>query len=250
VRRIGRHIRVIARLISAADGYHLWSERYDRELDDVFAVQDEIASAIGRALQAELAVKPRGIRAYVPSVPAWEALAKGRHLLFKSTPDSVEHAKTYFERAIALDPKYAEPHARLGQLYVFLALSGVRSPNEMMPQVSAEARKALSLFPSDPQAHDLLGIVAATYDYDWKQAQYHFQRAIAADSVQPEAHALYAIYELVPRGCFQAAIEEMEKVLEQDPVSVLFRSYLAFVLDAAGMHEEVLTEAHKALEID
>ena len=116
VRRSGSRIRVAAQLINAADGYHLWSERYDRELTDVFAVQDEIASAIGGALQATLTGAPETARRYTPKLPAYEAYLKGRYQLLKHTPDGLARSQDYFKQAISLDPQYAR------------SASGTRSP--------------------------------------------------------------------------------------------------------------------------
>ena len=104
MRRAGDRIRVTAQLISAADGTHMWSERYDRSMADVFAIQDEIAQAIVKALQMKMAAKAAPRRAHTPPLPAYEALLRGRHLLFKFTPDAWSRAKDWLDRAIALDP--------------------------------------------------------------------------------------------------------------------------------------------------
>ena len=246
-RRAGNRIRVTAQLINALDGFHLWSERYDRELADVFAVQDEIAAAIAGALQVTLAGKPV---AHQPNLPAYDAFLRGRHHYFKNTPDAVTRASEYFEQAIALDPEYAEPHVGLGLHYFFLVAYGMRPAREVMPLVRAEAKTALDLFPSEPGAHALLGVVATTYDYDWKEAEEQFRRAMATNPVPPEVHVRHALYNLVPRGRFKDAIAEMEQGLERDPLSILLRSYLSFILSAAGMYDRAIAEVRKALEID
>jgi TolB-like protein len=250
VRRAGSRIRVTAQIVNAADGYRLWSERYDRELSDVFAVQDEIAAAIAVALQVKLVGNLASARRHQPNLPAYEAFLKGRHHYFKNTPDAVIKARDYFEEAIALDPEYAEPHAGLGLHYFFLEVYGGRPAREIMPLVRVEAKKALDLYPCEPGAHALLGVVAATYDYDWKDAKDHFGRAMAAEPVPSEVRVRYALYDLLPRRHFQEAIAEIEKGLEQDPLSVFFRSYLSYILNAAGMYNRAIAEARNALEID
>ena len=111
VRRAGNRIRVTAQLIAAADGRHLWSERYDRELADVFAIQDEIAQAIAAALQMKLTAMPAGQKRYTPTLPAYEAFLRGRHHLFKFTPESWTRGTACLAQAIALDPEWAQPHA-------------------------------------------------------------------------------------------------------------------------------------------
>jgi serine/threonine-protein kinase len=126
VRRAGTRIRVTAQLINAEDGYHLWSERYDRELTDVFAIQDDIAQAIAGALQVTLTAKPAQTR-HTPVLAAYEAVLKGRHQMLKHSPASHARANDCFEQAMDLDPTYAEPHASLGTNYFLSGMSGLRS---------------------------------------------------------------------------------------------------------------------------
>ena len=127
VRRSGNRIRVTAQLINAQDGYHLWSQRYDREMADIFEVQDEIAAAIAGALQVRLSPKPAGER-YRPCLPAYEACLRGRHHQFKLTPGSWEKAKECCEQAIALDPKFALAYAELAGLFNQATFSGEPLP--------------------------------------------------------------------------------------------------------------------------
>jgi serine/threonine-protein kinase len=250
VRRAGTRIRVTAQLINATDGYHLWSERYDRELTDVFAVQDDIAAAIAAALKLKLADARTEARRHQPSLPAYEAVLKGRHQIFKSSPDAFARAKEYFEQAIALDPQYAEPHAELGYHYVLVGTQGLRPAREVMPAARHEAGKALELDPSEPRAHTALCGVAACYDYDWQQAEERFRLTLAADPVPPEARARVTLFHLLPHGRFAEAERQFQMILEQDPLNILFRSVYAWILAFAGQADRALTEVCKALEID
>jgi TolB-like protein/Tfp pilus assembly protein PilF len=250
VRRSGNRIRVTAQLINAADGYHLWSQRFDREMADVFAMQDEIAAAIAGALQLKLAPRPNAIQRHTPKFQAYEAFLKGRHHLLQTTPDAQSRAHSYFAEAIALDPKYPEPHAELGQLYLLLGVYGLRQSREMMPLARVEANKALDLFPDEPRAQAVLGAVAGFYDYDWKEADERFRRAMAADPIPSEVRARYATFYLLPVGRLSEAIEQMEKVLEQDPLNALWRSVLSMSSCMAEMHERAIEEARQALEIN
>ena len=163
VRRAGSRIRVMAQLINAADGYHLWSERYDAEMADVFAVQDEIASAIAGALKLKLSAELAENRRHIPTLPAFEALLKGRHYQFDGTPEGLERSKEYFENAIALDPEYALAHAALATYYWALAFNGLRPAREVMDLARVAAMKALELDPSLPEAQAALGVGAAAY---------------------------------------------------------------------------------------
>ena len=117
VRKAGNRVRVTAQLIAAADGRHLWSERYDRELADVFAVQDDIAAAIARVLHATLVPSAPTTRSHTPPLEAYKAVLKARYLLSRMTPDTLATAKGFYEEAIRLDPAYALPYAGLGWLH-------------------------------------------------------------------------------------------------------------------------------------
>jgi len=249
VRRAGDRIRVTAQLIAAADGSHLWSQRYDREMADVFAIQDEIAQAITAALKLKLAAKSADVRRHKPSLPAYEAFLKGKHYLFLGTPESLGRAREYLEQAIALDPEFAEPHAELGTHYLVFGIWGARPAGEMMQLARTEALKALALSPGEPRAHGLLGSVAALYDYNWREADEQFRIALAADNVPPEVRLRNCLTRLAS-GRTQNIIEEMERVLEQDPLNVLSRSLFAMSLNGVGMYERATVEAQKALEID
>jgi eukaryotic-like serine/threonine-protein kinase len=250
VRKAGNRLRVTAQLISAADGSHLWSERYDREMTDVFAMQDEIAAAIAGALRLKLSPQPVTRMRHTPSAPAHEAYLKGAYYLSKNTPDALARAKEYFEQAIALDPEYPAPHAALGIIYIFHWMLGLLPAHEAMPRIRATEQKALDLDPSLPEAHSTLGIVAAAFDYDWKEAERRFRLAMAAVPVSDVVRWHYAWFHLLPLGCVREAVEQMERALEQDPLNVAYRSQLAFVLFVAGMTERGIVEARKALEID
>ncbi len=249
VRRAGARIRVTAQLINAEDGYHLWSERYDRELTDVFAIQDDIAQAIASALQVTLTAKPAQTR-HTPVLAAYEAVLKGRHQMLKHSPVSHARANDCFEQAMVLDPAYAEPHASLGTNYFLSGMSGLRSARETMPLVRAEAKEALSLDPSDPGPHFLLASVAAAYEYDWKQAAEHFALAMAGASVSAEAHWAYASLYFQPLGRFKESIAHMEGAVERDPLNAFWRGVLASHLTHAGLHDQAIQQANEALEID
>jgi serine/threonine-protein kinase len=250
VRRAGSRIRVSAQLINAADGYHLWSERYDAEIADVFAVQDEIASSIAGALKLKLSADLAQIRRHIPTLPAFEALLKGRHYEFDGTPEGLERSKEYFESAIALDPEYALAHAALASYFWSLAFNGLRPSHEVMGSAREEALKALDLDPSLPEALAALGVGAAAYDYDWKESERWFKRAMSGDSVPASVRWCYAFYHLMPYGRVREAVKELERALEEDPLNLGMRSALINGLHAAGLDDRAIAEAGKVLTID
>ncbi len=252
VRRSGNRIRVTAQLINAENGYHLWSERYDREMADVFAIQDEIAQAIAGTLRVKLTRHPSQSPEYRPNVPAYEAYLRGRHHLTKLTAESWVRAKQSFEEAIARDPKYARPHAGLGWGYLVAGTNGVLLLREVVQLARMEAQKALELNPSAPGPHFLLGALAS-YDFSWKEAAEHFRLATAATSVSavpPNTRWAYAAFYLAPFGRFRESVTELQQAVEQDPLNASWRAMLSSYLDEVGLYDRALEEALKAREID
>jgi eukaryotic-like serine/threonine-protein kinase len=250
VRRSGSRIRVSAQLINAEDGYHLWSERYDREMADVFAIQDEIAQAIAAALEVKLSVKPTVVPGYTPSIPAYEAFLKARYHGAKYTPDSLVLHRKYLEQAIALDPKFALARNSLAGHFFLLASITLQPAKDVMPLARAEAQTALNIDPSLPEAQAMLGMIAAFYDYNWKEADRYFRQAMARDPIPPFIRAAYGFWYLQAVGRHQDAADECERALEKDPLNVIGHTNLGVCLLWAGRDPEASTEFYKALEID
>jgi serine/threonine-protein kinase len=249
VRRAGDRIRVTAQLIAGEDGMHLWSERYDRALADVFAIQDEIAQAITAALKVTLVKRPSA-RRYTPSLPAYDALLRSRHYLSRFTPEAWRLAKACLDEAIARDPGYAEPHAELGIAHFLASANGFRAVQETLPLVRAEAERALALNPSDLGPRYLLGAVAAAYDYNWTEAAEHFSAAMSVPHVSANARWTYASYFLQPFGRFEESTAQMQLAVDQDPLHQSWRAIMASHLINAGLHERALVEAEKARDLD
>ena len=249
VRRAGSRVRVTAQLIAGADGSHLWSERYEREMTDVFAIQDEIAQAIAGALHVQLSPRPGPVR-HSPKLPAYDALLKGRHHMLGVTAESLARAKECFEYAMALDPDYSDPHANLGLSYFLASMIGARSLKETMPLLRTEGKEALRLDPFESGPHLLLGAVAAAYDYDWTRAAEHFSVSTSGRSVPAEAHWAYASLYFQPFGRFSEAVFQMERAVEHDPLNGFWRGILASHLTHAGLYDRAIAEANEALKFD
>ncbi len=249
VRKAGNRIRVTAQLITAADGSHLWSQRYDRDLTDVFAIQDEIAAAIVDALQVKLSVEPAARRRHEPNLAAHEAYLKARYHWGKLRPESLELCKEYFEEAIALDPEFALAHCGYADYFLFMA-SSLLPAHEVMPLMREEARRALALDPLLPEAHALLGIVAGVYDYDWKEAERLFRLAMAHDPVPPRVRQWYGVMFLLPMGRTEEAVEQAEQGLKGDPLNIAARIGLVASLFSLGRLSDAQAEFYKALEFE
>ncbi|MBZ5575762.1 MAG: protein kinase [Acidobacteriia bacterium] len=245
VRRAGSRIRVTAQLIAALDGSHLWSERYDRELADVFAIQDEIAQAIAGILRVKLSAEPAGRRRHTPSLPAYEALLKARHDSLNYAPEASARSRMHYEEAIALDPEFALAHAELGIQFLTQAIPSIAPAREVMPLARAAALRALELDPSLPEAHALLGAVAGLFEYDWKEAERRFLLALAHEPVAPSVRFLYAGSYLQPLGKAHEAAAENERGLQDDPFSFGGRIQLAGSLLLTGRFADAERETRK-----
>jgi eukaryotic-like serine/threonine-protein kinase len=250
VRRAGNRIRVTAQLIHAADGTHLWSERYDRELADVFAVQDEISAAIAEALHTKLSPQPAAKPRYTPKLPAYEALLKAMHFHWKVTAESIGQAKVFYEQAIALDPRYALAHALYADYTFGRAVFGITPAHETMPAARAMAQKALELDSSLPDAHAILCAVATEYDYDWKEAARRFTLATASHALSPWALAYLASYYLLALGRRTEAVEQDERAVQGDPLHPGIRLGMARCLAAVGRYAEAEAHLRQLLDLD
>ncbi len=249
VRRSGDRIRVTAQLIDAADGSHLWSERYDRTLTDVFAVQDEIAQAIASELDVQLSPASRS-EIYKPSLPAYEALLKARFYVGSFNPQVLPRAEECLKQAIALDAKFALAHCEYGQFLVVLTILGIRTPREAMTLARIHAEKALELDPSLPEGHAILGAVAGVYEYDWKEAERRFRIAMARDPVPALVLWSYAYHYLRATGRMDEAVEKFDFILQSDPLNMLSLMNRAICLGDAGHLEEALHALEELLEMN
>ncbi len=250
VRRAANRIRVTVQLINAADGCQLWSERYDRELADVFAIQDEIAEAIGAALKTRLTAAPPAHARYTPNLPAYDAFLKGHYWLASMTPESLARSQEYFEKAIALDRGYAMAHVGAATSLLLRATYEMQPAHDALPQARVAATRALELDPLLPEARVVLGVISVVYDYDWSEADRQFRHALAREPISPYVRATYGAYYLLALGRFDEAAEETAAALGQDPLNLLWRHHLAWALVWSGRDGSAFAEADRMLQID
>ena len=250
VRRSGNRIRVTAQLITAADGSHLWSERYDREMEDVFAVQDEIGAAIVSALQVKLSPKASVRPRYTPTLPAYEALLKARYFHWKVTAESMERAKEFYELAISLDPQYAFAQALYADYLFGRTTVGMSPMSEVAPISRAMAQRALELDPSVAEARAILGTLAATYDYNWKEAERQIKLAIESDAASPHCHFQYALFYFLAIGRRNDAVEWAQVAVHGDPLHLVIRNFAGIALAAAGRDAEAEEHFRQVIHLD
>ncbi len=250
VRRAGDRVRVTAQLIAASDGSHIWSQRYDRLLEDVFAIQDELAVAIATALRRKLAADVARPQRYTPSLPAYELFLKAMHQYAKYSRESAFRCKDYLEQALALDPHFAPVHAMLGECFMEFTVYSAMPAREAVPRARSAAQYALDLDPLLPEAHEVLARAAALYDYDWQESEREFHLAMAREPISPRVRWNYAHTCLLSTGRLKECAQELERALEDDPINVLSRFSLALCLHAAGKLAEAEEQFRQALELD
>ena len=247
VRKAGSRIRVTAQLITANDGSHLWSQRFDRDMDDVFVVQDEIALAIAEALQVKLSLRATK---HKPSLPAYEAYLRYRYYQWGFTPESLQRARECLDQALALDPQFALPYVGLADIHIASAAVGGMASSEAMPRARTLAQRALELDPDLPEAHAMLGIVAGHYEMDWNEAGRRFHLAMVREPISCHLRQWYSSFFLLSTGHAAEARGQMARVLEEDPLSQMWHCMLCNLLSGLGLYDEALTTVQKAVELD
>jgi serine/threonine-protein kinase len=255
VRASGNRLRVISRLINAADGSHLWSERFDRNLDDVFAVQDEIAKAAVSALGVRVKPGQPGFATLLrtPStrdLEAYTSYLKGRHYWNQRTEAALQKSVVCFQAAIEKDSSYADAYAGLAEAYATLALYGVLSPHEVIPRAKTAAQRAIDIAGTMSGPFATLGCLAAVYDWAWPEAERHYLRAIELNPEHPTAHHWYAINYLVPLKRFDEADAELRRAVGADPLSMPIRVSLGLRSYFAHRYAQACDELRDSFELE
>ncbi|HUG73354.1 MAG TPA: tetratricopeptide repeat protein, partial [Steroidobacteraceae bacterium] len=250
VRRSGSRIRVTAQLINASDGSHLWSERYDRELADLFAVQDEISAAIFAALKVKLSPQVAARPRHTPALPAYEALLKARHFHWKVTAESMNQARLFYEQAIALDPQFALAHVLYADYLFGRTTIGLSPLREVEPAIRAVAQRALELDPSLADAHGPLCILASSFDYNWHEAGRQFALAMSGGRGSPLVRMGCAWNYMLASGRRQEAAAQLKLALQGDPLHLTTRAILGMALGAVGLYAEAEDLLQQSRDLD
>jgi serine/threonine protein kinase/Tfp pilus assembly protein PilF len=252
VRKALNRVRITAQLISVEDGYHLWSERFDRDLADVFAIQDEISLAIVDKLKVKLLgdEKEKLLKRYTQNLEAYELYLKGRYHWNRRTPEALKKAMVHFEQVITKDPEYALAYAGLADCYSMLVQVWVLPPKEAFPKAKALASKALEIDETLAEAHTSLALALSWFDWDWTEAEREFKRAIELNPNYATAHQWFALVLLGCLGRISEAIEEINKALELDPLSLIINTAAGNLYFYAGCYDKAVVQAEKILDMD
>jgi serine/threonine protein kinase/Flp pilus assembly protein TadD len=249
VRKAGNRIRITAQLITAADGSHIWSERYDRDLTDVFAIQDEISQAISNKLRVRLVRDRSIVKQYTGNVEAYNLYLKGRHHLFRLSPEHIRKSKEYFDQAIAVDPTYAQPWHGLAVIDYLMGSFAFMLPKAAYEQSRKSILKALELDDTLPEAHGHLAALLAS-EFDWEGAEREFRKALELGPENSDVWFQYTYFFLSPMRRTDEAIAAMKRASELDPLSSLFQSRLGLQFLFIRQYEQALKHIQNALELD
>ncbi len=284
IRKVGDRIRLTAQLVNAADGYQLWSDSYERRLENVFALQEELARAIVKALPLQAAglLPSVAVRPPTGAVDAYTLYLRGRYFAAKRTAEGFRVAIEYFEQAIERDPGYALAYAGLAQCHALLGFEefGDVPARDAMPRAKAAALRALDLAPELADAYCSRAWIAMMFDWDWEAAEAGFRRAIELDPAYSLAHMWYAIFlsimgrhaeaigrilhaeaidpvnlslHLTVGRCyywarrFAEALDRVRATLEMEPGHLLAHSWVVRILSAMGSHVEALEVVEAAI---
>ena len=246
----GDRLRITAQLIDVADGYHIWSESYDRELDDLFEVQDEIAVSIVNALRIELGVEEQEQleRHHTENRQAFELYQRGRFFWNQRTEGGLNTAIEYFLQAIELDPEYTMAYVGLAESYILLTGFGFSRPEETLPRAEEYVERALQLDPSMGEVYSIRANIRVIRNYDWEGAESDFRKAIELNPDYPTAHHWYSLT-LLSLERFDEAIAEMEVAFELDPLSMPINTDLAVIYYHTGQFDAAIEQLRNTLEL-
>lgn len=252
VRIAGTSLRVRAQLIDTETGVYLWSEAFDRAMQDVFAIQEEIACAIVRTLRVQLSVSPDGthLTRSRSTINSYDYYLRGRYHWHKRTPEDLTRSVQLFESAVAADSKSALAQAGLADAYALLVDYGLMSPAQGMPLAKAAASRGMELDPELAEAYTSLAMVRCVYDREWKDAERLYLRAIALNPGYATAHHWYGVDFCAMLGRFDEAAAALEIATQLDPLSGIIREGKAYLRMLQRDYDGAIRWSQELVEFD
>lgn len=252
VRKDGEHLRITVQLINLADNCYLWSESYDRRLEDVFAVQEEIASAIVDVLCVRLARESYALPSgrHPASLKAYDRYLRGRHYWNKRTEEGLRKGIDSFQQAVAENAEYALAYCGLADSYTLLENYGAALPSVVREKAKAAAMRAVKINSSLAEAHTSLGHVMATYDHDWEGGEREYKIALSLNHAYATAHHWYAVTVLAPLSRLEEAMSEILLAQELDPISLSINRDVGVILYYRREYDVVVEQCRKTLALD
>ena len=252
VRKAGTKLRITAELINVADGFHLWSETYDREMADIFAIQSDVAQRVATALKGQLLAGERQqlTRKPTENLEAYGLYLKGRYYVTKDTEEAFRKGIESYEKAIELDPDYALAYAGLADAYGALGgVFGFVSPTDTFPKSRAAALRAIELDETLAEAHVALANLKLSYEWNWEEAEREFKRALELNANSARAYSGYGSY-LQARGRFNEAIAARRQAQKLEPLSPDLTANVGYPYYYAHQYDQAIACYREALEMD
>jgi len=251
VRKAGTRLRIISQLVAVKDGYHLWSERYDRELTDVFAIQDDIARSIVQALKFRLVDQTTGqlFSRRAENLEAYHLYLRGQYFWNQRQKGGLRKALECFNQAIALEPTYGPAYAGLANGFITLGAYTYLAPQDAFPKAKAAAQRALEIDETLAEAHTALGTITMLYDRNWSTAEKEHRRSLDLDPNYPTGHSWYSVC-LMAAGRPEDSVAEQKKALELDPLSLMINALLGHMLYFARRYQEAAEQLLKTIDLD
>ena len=252
VRRSGKKIRITAQLVNTADGYHIWSDVYDSDLEDIFQVQDEISLKIVTGLKENFSAsnkKEHIIKPPTENIDAYNLYLKGRYHWNRSNPEDIRKAIKIFEEIIDLDPDFALPYCVLSYCYSYLGSTGLMPPSQAFPKAKDYTLKAIELDPNHAESHLSLATIKFFHNWDFDGAEASLNKAVSLSlnsSLINQVHGWF----LIAKGDFINAIEKMQQALKLDPLSLPLMSNLGDAYSFARKFDEALAQYDRIIEMD
>ncbi|UCC80169.1 MAG: protein kinase [Candidatus Zixiibacteriota bacterium] len=251
VRKAGERMRITAQLINVSDGYHLWSERYDCNFDDVFAIQDQISLSIVDNLKVKLlgGEKARLVKRYVVEPEAYKEFLTGIHFLRKVSEQNLYRSIDCFNKALEKYPNYSQAYAGISSAYIYLGFTDYAPPMEVFPKAKTMALKAIECEPDAGEGHTCMGFIKIYYEWDWEGARREFEKSLELQPNFITAHSGYACY-FMAVGDLDEAIKHGKKAVEMDPLGLPSNMYLGLYYLRAGRLDLAREQIKRVIDIE
>jgi serine/threonine-protein kinase len=251
LRKSDQKLRITAQLINVEDGFHLWSETYEKDLEDIFAIQDQLTRSIVNALEVKLASNKNEpiMKHSTTNIEAYNLYLQGRYYWNKRTEESMSTGLRFFQQAVEEDPAYAPAYAGIADSYLMLTDWSYMAPREGFPKARAAALKALEIDNSLAEAQTNIAYISFIYDWNWETAEKEFKRAIKLNPNYAIAHMWYADY-LSFMGRQEEGYQQINLAEKLDPLSLIIKAVKGFLLYVYGRNEEAIAQLNKTLEMD
>jgi adenylate cyclase len=243
-------VRIRVQLIRTATDQHIWAESYDREVGDVLQLENDVAREIAQQIGRVATGQPSSLaRERLISTEAHENYLKGRYRWNQRTESGLRAGIEHFQKAIALQPKYAQAYAGLADCYIMMANWGFMASDEAYPKAEGAARQALELDDQLAEAQTSLAYATFLYDWDWPGSEQRFRRAIELDPNYATAHHFYSVY-LMAAGRFAEAQVEIRRAQELDPLSLIINSVVGWIYYETRQYAQGIQQCERAVEMD